>query len=344
MAQQQSQQQSGDNSFAAVWISVLLFLVCYGLWSAFQAQIVNIVFTFNIFLAKSILFFFQDQQLVSDINAMQTLDPSTVQPNELAFFMTNVGNYIRYPFILIFFILSIILYRSDVTMKFHKLYSMKSLREQEQHHWTAIMPVIKQDLVNTDINSGPWAMALTPMEFSRKHNLLKKNDLLLDTNQPGLEMTAGIRKSEAKRIFTMQLGPVWSGFEKCAPYVQALIAVFIARMNRDQAAAKSILKTIDMTYAHGKPDYSVARPVLEKYKDADNVKQIISQHAYLLTVMSSLLKAARDDGVVPTSEFLWLKTVDRRLWYVLNCVGRQTSYVEVGGPFAHWKAEMLMQR
>ena len=60
--------------------------------------------------------------------------------------------------------------------------------------------------------------------------------------------------------------------------------------------------------------------------------------------MASLLAAARDDGVVPSSEFLWLKPIDRRLWYMLNCIGRQTPYAEVGGPFAHWKAEKAMGR
>ena len=43
-------------------------------------------------------------------------------------------------------------------------------------------------------------------------------------------------------------------------------------------------------------------------------------------------------------EFLWLKPMDRRLWYMLNCVGRQTPYSEAGGPFAHWRAEKVMGR
>ncbi len=60
--------------------------------------------------------------------------------------------------------------------------------------------------------------------------------------------------------------------------------------------------------------------------------------------MASLLEGARQDGVVPSSEFLWLKPTDRRLWYMCNCVGRQTPYAEVAGPFAHWKAEKSMGR
>jgi intracellular multiplication protein IcmP len=344
MAQQQ-QQPSGDNSLAAVWICVFILLVGYGIWTAFHTAIVTGLFAIDIVLAKMILYFVSDAQLINDISLMQNSDPSLVQISQLGFLLTNVGDYVRYPIIIIFILLAVLLYRSDITMKFHKIYSMKTLRSQEQHHWTAIMPVVKEDLVNTDINVGPWAMALTPMEFARKHNLLKKNDVLLDGNIPGLELTASIRRSEAKRVFTLQLGPVWAGFDKCAPYVQALSAIFIARINRDQKAAKLISSTIDHSFAHHKKvDYSIAQATLNKYKDTPLVKDVVARHAYLLTVMSSLLEAARDDGVVPASEFIWLKTVDRRLWYVLNCVGRQTSYSEVGGPFAHWKAERLMNR
>ena len=88
----------------------------------------------------------------------------------------------------------------------------------------------------------------------------------------------------------------------------------------------------------------MATSVLKKYQQVENVQQVLSQHAYLLTAMASLLEASRDDGVMPSADFLWLKLVDRRLWYMLNCVGRQTPYVEVGGPFAHWVAEKVTGR
>jgi intracellular multiplication protein IcmP len=250
----------------------------------------------------------------------------------------------RYPIALILLLLAVILYRSNVILKFKKAHSMNTLRAQEQFNWPAIMPIVKEDLVNQDVNVGPWAMAMTPLEFSKKHNLLRRDDALLDAQLPGMEMTAGIRKGDAKRVFTMQLGPYWNGFEHCSPQAYALAAVFMARMNRDRDAANLILHTIDKTCLSGKPDFSVARPVMKKYQNTEMVQEIVSKHAYVLTVMGSLLAGARDDGVVPSAEFLWLKPVDRRLWYMLNCIGRQTPYSEVAGPFAHWRAEKVMGR
>jgi intracellular multiplication protein IcmP len=145
-------------------------------------------------------------------------------------------------------------------------------------------------------------------------------------------------------VFTLQLGPSWDGFDRCPPHVKALAAVFLARINRDRASATKILESIDKSYSLGKPNYSLAFSILKKYQTTELVQDITSKHAYLLTVMASLIRASRDDGVVPSAEFLWLKLADRRLWYMLNCVGRQTPFSEVAGPFAHWCAERAMGR
>ncbi|MFY7697393.1 MAG: type IVB secretion system coupling complex protein DotM/IcmP [Legionella sp.] len=344
MAQQSQQQSGNDNSMAPVWITVLLFLTGYLIWSLGHQYIVTVVFYLNILQAKLVHLFTGGSQLQLEIDLMQTVNPADVSWEELLSCSRRIGYYVRYPVVALLILLAILLYRSDITLKFRRAHDMKTLRMQEQHNWSSIMPVVKQDLVSTDINEGPWAMALTPMEFARKYQLLKKDDLLLDNLIPGQEMTAGVRRSDAKRVFTLQLGPYWEGFEHCPPHVRALAAVFMARMNRDRKAATHILESINKSYAEGKPDYSVANNTLRKYQNTEDVQIIVAKHAYLLTVLASLLQASRDDGVMPSAEFLWLKPTDRRLWYMLNCVGRQTPFAEVGGAFAHWRAEIAMGR
>lgn len=344
MAQQQQQQSGGDNSMAPVWITVLLFFTMYVFWVVGHGYIVSIVFKLNIWQAKLINLFMGGAPLSKEIYLMETLNPSSVSWDQLVMLTRVIGDYMRYPVLIIMILLAVALYKSNITLKFRKSYDMISLRAQEQYNWPAIMPVIKQDLVGTDINTGPWAMGLSPMEFARKYQLLKKDDVLLDNPVPGQEMTAGVRRGDAKRVFTLQLGPYWDGFDRCPPHVQALAAVFMARLNRDRDSAVRILDNLDKSSVSGRLDFSSVNTVLRKYQNYDNVQEILSKHAYMLTVMASLLAASRNDGVVPSSEFLWLKTVDRRLWYMLNCVGRQTPFAEVGGPFAHWRAEQAMGR
>ncbi len=344
MAQQQQQGGGGDNAMAPIWITVLVFITLFFVWKAGHQYIVKFVFFLNILQAKLVLYFVDDTPLPKVIYTMETIDTSMIEWGQLVDFTELVGNYVRYPYAVILGVFAVLLYKSDISLKFRKIHDMKTLRQQEQKNWPAIMPIVKQDLVSIDINTGPWAMALTPMEFARKHNLLKKSDALLDNQIPGLEMTAGVRRGDAKRVFTLQLGPTWDSFERCPPHVQALSAVFMARMNRDKDSAKRILAALDKNFAEGKLDYNVANDVLQKYKNHESVQEIVAKHAYMLTAIAALLAAARGDGVVPTSEFLWLKVVDRRLWYMLNSVGRQTPFAEVGGPFAHWRAEQTMGR
>lgn len=343
MAQQQ-QSQGSDNGMAPVWITILLFFTGYVIWQTGHQYIVKFVFLLNIGQAKFLNLFLNNQTLRDQITLMQTIDPKTVDWSQLVDMTRAVGDFMRYPVVGILIVLAIILYQSNITLKFRRAHDMKTLRAQEQFNWPAIMPIVKEDLVSQDVNKGPWAMALTPMEFARKYKLLRKDDVLLDNPVPGQEMTAGVRRGDAKRVFTMQLGPYWDGFEHLSPQAYALAAVFMARMNRDRDAANNILKVLDQTFVTGKPDFSVAKPILKKYENTELVQEVISKHAYVLTVMGSLIAAARNDGVVPSSEFLWLKPVDRRLWYMLNCIGRQTPYAEVGGPFAHWRAEKEMGR
>ena len=345
MAQQGGQQQGGgDNSMAPVWIVALLFLTLFFIWKIAHNYIVAFVFYLNVLQAKLVHLFITNPQLENNIYLMQTIDPAAVEWEQFVNLTRSVGNFIRYPVVIILILLAIVLYKSNITLKFRRAHNMKTLRSQEQHNWLAIMPIVKEDLIEADISKGPWAMALTPMEFARKYNLLKKEDALLDNPVPGQELTASIKKGDAKRVFTLQLGPYWDGFERCSPQAYALAAVFIARMNRDRNSASLILETINKTFTTGKPDFTVARAVLKKYRNEENVQEILAKHAYSLTVMASLLEGARQDGVVPSAEFLWLKPIDRRLWYMLNCVGRQTPFAEVAGPFAHWRAEKAMGR
>jgi intracellular multiplication protein IcmP len=343
MAQQQ-QSQGSDNGMAPVWIIILMFISGYLIWKTGHQHIVNVVFFINIWQAKLVNLFIHDQALTNQISLMQTIPANTVGWDQLVTMTRGVGDFMRYPVVCVLVVLAIVLYQSNITLKFRKAHDMKSLRAQEQFNWPAIMPVVKEDLVSQDINKGPWAMALTPYEFSRKYQLLRKDDALLDNPIPGQEMTAGIRRGDAKRVFTMQLGPYWEGFEHCSPQAYALAAVFMARMNRDRDAANNILRVLDQTFVAGKPDFSVAKPTMKKYQNSELVQEAIGKHAYVLTVMASLIQGARNDGVVPSAEFLWLKPIDRRLWYMLNCIGRQTPYAEVAGPFAHWRAENEMGR
>ena len=223
---------------------------------------------------------------------------------------------------------------------------MASLANQEQKNWTLISPVIGKSLVKKDINNGPWAMADTPLQFCKKHNLLTIETVADRKNPWRLEgvKKATLLKKEALAILKTQLGPLWDNHFELPPYTRALFAVFVARIENDKKMAEDLLEDLSVSFTKGGLDYSGVSAILTKHHQSKAVQRCIQRHAYVLSVMAALLELARSSGVLASSSFLWLKLVDRQLWYMLNSVGRQTPYSEVAAPWSHFIAEKEMGR
>jgi intracellular multiplication protein IcmP len=273
-----------------------------------------------------------------------TTDPNNFTFQDVMHVGQAVGNYLRIPLVLILLALAVIVFFSNSTRAFKRIYTMRDLAQLEKTNWPQITPVVNLDLINTDIDKGPWAMALTPMQFCKRYNLI---DEQRRQPQEGMsrkersQVEAVLRRGAANKLFVVQLGPVWQGIDRLPPHAKALFAVFAARINNDSKAAADLLAKISAS-SGAKLDFSGANELLKKHESTKLVQQIVQSHAYVLTVMAAMLEGARMDGVQASADFLWLKPVDRRLWYMLNTVGRQTPFSEVAGPFAHWVAEKEM--
>src|SRR5262249_13387240 len=140
-----------------------------------------------------------------------------------------VGEYLRIPIIIFFLVLAFVIYFSNLTRSYKKSYSMRDLVELEHVNWPQITPVMKLDLVKTDIDKGPWAMALTPVMFCKKYKLIEE---MRPQRREGMtkkewnKIEVALKRGEASKIFAVQLGPQWEGIAKLPPYTKALFAVF----------------------------------------------------------------------------------------------------------------------
>jgi intracellular multiplication protein IcmP len=239
---------------------------------------------------------------------------------------TTIGNYLRYPAMVLLAFMAFMLYRSNATLKFKTVFSMNRLKMAEIAIWPQITPIAKLDLVAQDLDKGPWAMSKTPLKFAKDNNLLREE------KKDG-KVVAVLLPGNAHRVFALQLGVLWTGFEKLPVHVQALFAIFAARANRDRDGANKLLEQIAESAINGHQlNFAGIRPLFVKNCNNNKViGKILGQHAYVLTIMASLLELARTDGVLASAEFLWLKPLDRRLWYMLNTVGRRTAVPEIAG-------------
>ena len=160
-----------------------------------------------------------------------------------------------------------------------------------------------------------------------------------------------VDEQAAARAFSLQLGEPWRGTLHMAPYRQVLLAAFCLKSVRKRTEADEILGRLSKcwTFERGlKVDGSLVRQARKILRDKDISGKILSkcnQHAYENTVLLRALHTAREEGgVLAPAQFLWLRGVDRLLWYPLNNLGRQSHHMEAIGAICHYKAEKMAQR
>lgn len=347
MAAPQQAGNQGDNSTSILWITAAIFAVIGVIWFMFRDAIIYYFLHLKL-LEIDFLALFNEAYFAPIKAQVHAALPriSTLTFNDLLSIGTNVGDILRYPLLVILIICAFVVYFSNNARMYRHTYSMRTLSKLEKDNWPQIVPVVNLDLVKTDIDKGPWAMSLSPMQFCKKYKLLeevRKERREGTTRKEWHKVDVALKRGEANKVFAMQLGPMWRGVHKLPPHTRALFAVFAARINADSKAANSLLLQLAAT-SQQKLNITGTDELLKKHLNSKLVQQVVASHAYVSTVMASMLERARDDGVQASADFLWLKALDRRLWYTLNTVGRQTPFPEVAGIFAHWVAEKEMGR
>lgn len=340
--------QGGDNSYGIIWGIAAIFAAMGAIWWTFGTQLKIVYLTIKLYELNVLSFignllnhpYYFEPLRVSILNAKAMA--ASVSFNDLLMIGNSVGVWWRVPFVVLLAILAVVVYVSNTTRVYKRTYSMKDFARLESKNWPQITPVINLDLIKTDIDTGPWAMAMTPMQFCKKYKLLEEVRAARREGESRKErgrIEAVLKRGEANQVFAMQLGPVWAGSSKLPPYMRALFAAFAARVNADSAPASKLINQLAASSLNKQMDFSGTDELIKKHENTKLVQKIVQSHAYVTTVMAAMLLAARDDGVQASADFLWLKPLDRRLWYTLNTVGRQTPFVEVAGIFAHWVAE-----
>lgn len=346
------QQQGGDNSLDFLWLIALIVVTLVSIWYFFQAQIsagVLYVRYYEILAVREFLTWWVDvtarfglpepnMQLLNQWVAYIKSGPAELSLNALINVSTVVGNYLRYPIMVLLGTLAVTVFFRNVGARFRMTYNMTTLKKSELQNWPQIMPIANLDLVNTPLDKAPWAMSLPPMKFCKHYKLIRED---MKEGKP----IAILELDKTGRVMALQLGNLWPGIQHAPKHVQALFAIFAAKANHDGDTARKLVREIAGSTVGGKkPSFKGIRLPLIKYHNTKIVQRVVQRHAYTYTVMATLLELARTDGVLATSEYIWLKPLDRKLWYMLNSVGRQGAVPEIGGAFAHWLAEKQMGR
>lgn len=345
----QSQQDGKDNN-TLLWGIFGVIIVSIVIWYVFNKQI-KLLFLGIKYLELSLVYYSLfwlpefilslDSRVFGLINLLQDrLLSSNIDGIDLEFMQQIslfTGEYLRYPFSAIILLWGSYLVIKNPKNRLTNLYNMESLSSNESSIWPQIAPVINLNLQKADIETGPWAMAVKVDAFAKQHKLI---NLKVDKRNNILDLS--IDSKRATEIFAEQLGKSWGSFDSLSPHRQALFAAFAARGCRNAKESLQLLQQLSISYSKGKLDFTGVRKIYNKYKNNADIKRITSSHLHELSVMSSMIMFAREDGVLACSDFIWLKPMDRKLFYILNTIGRQVAVPEVSGIYAHWLAERAL--
>lgn len=95
---------------------------------------------------------------------------------------------------------------------------------------------------------------------------------------------------------------------------------------------------------NGLPNLKVAQWLYSKYRMNDMARKLFAIHHWEFTYLFSLFLKAKMSGKSTHTDFIWLKPLDRILFYALNTVGRATPHSEAASVFAIFDYEVKCAR
>lgn len=189
-------------------------------------------------------------------------------------------------------------------------------------HCPAIIPVLHYGNLLNDNVEGQESRE-HPAEFVKKHNLVRQN--VLD-------------EEKTKKILYKTLGPKITSLSQLKIYEKVLFAIFASRIfdsYENGGKAQQMLDALNRSCDYGEwnnkpgyPDFSIVRKEITQYMQEPEAQLLLNYFQYPSTFLMMLHLRALEGGKLPSSNFRWLKGIDRGLWYVLNATGRKGTCIE----------------
>ena len=173
-------------------------------------------------------------------------------------------------------------------------------------------------------------------------------------------------RAKARACFAAQLGPKFPGFARLPPYLLALALAFALFGLDQKGPSRKLLNQLSLSFRPSRParalTWSLRPPFLRLPRQAcpfriaaglpmsfeavqalfarKELASVIRPHnRYTHLLLYALFAFARRRGILTCAEMIWLKPVNRPLFYLLNNYGRRTAWVEACGALTHYRAE-----
>ena len=317
----------------------VIMLVCILLWMALSAEISSGIRWIRVGQLYFISLFTERYDRI--IETLVRIPKDRLTPFDLYKMTQITAEAQRIPIAVITFVMAAIAFLLKEKHPFSRKLNIETLAKEHAVSFPITEPILKFNPLKANFRTlgSPvpdklplFAEALSPEEWV-SHNGIPLMDGTIDYDY-------------ARRAFARQLGGRWKGVSALPWYGKALFAAFAMKASGQRAEADEMLGDIARCWSPARGLVltsglrSKINSVIDDPRQGRVIEKIAAQHYFVAPALLRCLQRAREQGgVLAPAQFLWLRGVDRHLWYALNNLGRSASHVEAAGSIAHYRAE-----
>lgn len=294
-------------------------------WLSFLSGVLNIIFEPNYTELKE--YYYQRKE--ADFLMVWGLNNRIAIPTTgiaiLVYFTLNVINNIK-------------LKRAIISTAKLSLEDLIRLQVQDCHYMRPVAIENRPD--KTDLIDGRWARAMKPYEFLEYYNIsTKKGSFNKDIAEEVL------RSQLAHHVRTIDDIYQWANSSKillCILVYRIMIMRYESNELIDQSGKSWRLnKETNIASFDNSQLIEKIDKILRSKKFVKVLNALLVQHGYANTLLLGAFNQARiNAGKISTPEFIWLKPMNRVLFYALNQLGRKEAWIESVAVTAHFQVEL----
>jgi intracellular multiplication protein IcmP len=338
VSQQGAEPQGGKSPFVWVVLAVVFIVLVLAFWAVWRQPILTVYR--EVRLGELWALSFVDGS-VEPIRAwLEEHQGESLTGEQVELLAVDVGHRVRWIAAAFAICWVVFLFRLPQNSLYRR-HTLETFLRVQVHNFPILMPIVRTDpTVRTREPGtvparlgGTWEEALQPAEWLGYYQV------------PVLKGKVDAEIAAAR--MAEQLGKPWSGPGQLAPHALALFVALCIQGARKRDEARAFAGELAGCW-WPKKGFRPSRAVLKKIKAVlsdpamvNPALEIARQHHWTNVVFLRLILWARERaGNFASSQFVWLRPVDRTLWYVVNGAGRQPFWVEAAGVKAHFDAEM----
>ena len=351
---------AGDNGGAILALAILIGGLGFGGWLLWQEQhaLISAIAMRILYGEIRVIHLFTSR---FDMAASQllTTDPEHVRFDQLVRLARETGRFFLIPSIAIVAASAVLCLRYTPPARFCRRLRLEDLMRELARSFRGAAAFSERRLSLVKIREGeprPLDAALSVEEWVACWATGKNGKF---------------DRPRARAELVRQLGGHWLGPSDASPAVRCMLWAAALHLAGRRAGARNFLGALSESLRlHGKKEgpegpaapfafpqalIKAADTGLRISQEGQRVCAIASRHGFEVTgLMSALVEARRESGVLAPAQFAFLKLVDRRLWYALHSLGSPADAlnpalhpnpcVEAIGARDHWAVECAAQK